>query len=475
LKDSSQSELLAEIQQEINQINEEFVSVKTKQEQFSTMLSSNETKREDIEVKISELSTELEQLKPQYAESNELLSELQIQVENHKVELEELNELLSQKSAAFNEENVLYHRQQNKVSSITQEIGYKEEAATSSEGRIQRNQTDLQHAVNDLNELVKKSEESDDDLIGMYEEKESIEAGVNEAEKDYYQVRGSIDEEEKLIREIQRIRESTDQILMEWQNKLNETKLQLNSVKERLSVEFNVDLNQVEIFDNEEELSKSEEELRESVERLKKRIENMGPINPMAMEAYEEIKERHDFISEQKEDLLKAKESLLATIGEIDEVAQTTFLEAFDKIRENFIKVFRTLFTEEDDCELKLTDPENPLESSIEIMAKPKGKRPLTINQLSGGEKTLTATSLLFAIYLLKPAPFCIFDEVDAPLDDANIDKFNEIIRKFSKESQFIIVTHNKRTMSSTDVIYGITMIEQGVSRVVPVDLRELV
>jgi len=132
------------------------------------------------------------------------------------------------------------------------------------------------------------------------------------------------------------------------------------------------------------------------------------------------------------------------------------------------------LFTEEDSCSLDLSDPNNPLESSIEIIARPKGKRPLTINQLSGGEKTLTAISLLFAIYLIKPAPFCIFDEVDAPLDDANIDKFNNIIRKFSNESQFIIVTHNKRTMSSTDIIYGITMIEQGVSRLVPVDLRSL-
>jgi chromosome segregation protein len=164
----------------------------------------------------------------------------------------------------------------------------------------------------------------------------------------------------------------------------------------------------------------------------------------------------------------------LTTIQEIDDVAKETFLEAFDKIKENFIKVFRSLFTEQDDCDLKLTDPDNPLESSIEIMAKPKGKRPLTINQLSGGEKTLTATSLLFSIYLLKPAPFCIFDEVDAPLDDANIDKFNQIIQQFSGESQFIIVTHNKRTMASTDIIYGITMIEAGVSRVVPVDLREL-
>ncbi len=194
----------------------------------------------------------------------------------------------------------------------------------------------------------------------------------------------------------------------------------------------------------------------------------------MAMEAYQEIKERGDFIGAQKDDLVKAKESLLSTISEIDGVAKDTFFVAFEQIRENFKNVFRSLFTEEDKCDLKLVDPSNPLDSEIEIMAQPKGKRPLTINQLSGGEKTLTAISLLFSIYLLKPAPFCIFDEVDAPLDDVNIDKFNNIIRKFSGESQFIIVTHNKRTMSSTDVIYGITMIEQGVSRLVPVDLREL-
>jgi chromosome segregation protein len=115
-----------------------------------------------------------------------------------------------------------------------------------------------------------------------------------------------------------------------------------------------------------------------------------------------------------------------------------------------------------------------PLDSPIQILAKPKGKKPQSVNQLSGGEKTLTVTALLFAIYLYKPAPFCIFDEVDAPLDDANIDKFNKMIRRFSKESQFIIVTHNKRTMETTDIMYGVTMVEQGVSRVVPVDFSNL-
>jgi chromosome segregation protein len=136
--------------------------------------------------------------------------------------------------------------------------------------------------------------------------------------------------------------------------------------------------------------------------------------------------------------------------------------------------VFRSLFNEEDSCDLVLSDPENPLDSDIDIMARPKGKRPLSINQLSGGEKTLTATALLFSLYLLKPAPFCIFDEVDAPLDDTNIDKFNNIIRKFSNQSQFIVVSHNKRTIASTDIIYGVTMVEQGVSKVVAVDLREV-
>ena len=265
---------------------------------------------------------------------------------------------------------------------------------------------------------------------------------------------------------------------MDMQGQLNESKMQLNSVKERLSVEFNIDLDSVINQGSEEEnkdlATADEDKIRAEVQKIRDRLDNMGPINPMAMEAYTEIKERNDFILKQKEDLLKAKESLFSTISEIEGVASTTFMEAFNKIKEHFINVFRSLFTEDDQCDLRLVDPNNPLESDIDIIAKPKGKRPLTINQLSGGEKTLTATALLFSMYLLKPAPFCIFDEVDAPLDDANIDKFNNIIRTFSKDSQFIIVTHNKRTMTATDIIYGITMVEKGVSRVVPVDLREL-
>ncbi len=475
LKASSKSDQVESLKEELTRINETYISIQTKQDQFTELLSTNKNRREDIHQQVLELEKALEKLRPEAEKEQSELEEMESKVSAHREEATTLQDLLDSKSVVFNEQNVIYHQKQNKINSYQQEIGYKKEAFDNSKLRIERNKEDLESTTHNLNELVKKSTENDDELVGMYDEKESLEAGVNEAEKAYYEGRALIDEEEKNLRETQRQREGIDHALMEWQNKLNEAKIGLNSVKDRLSVEFNIELEKVTDEQVAPYRKNSEEDLRHKVEKLRNRIENMGPINPMAMEAFDEIKERHTFISEQKEDLLKAKDSLLTTISEIDEVARETFMEAFDKIKYNFINVFRTLFTEEDDCDLTLSDPDNPLESAIEIIAKPKGKKPLTINQLSGGEKTLTATSLLFSIYLLKPAPFCIFDEVDAPLDDANIDKFNDIIRKFSTDSQFIIVTHNKRTMSSTDVIYGVTMQEQGVSKVVPVDLRELV
>ena len=161
------------------------------------------------------------------------------------------------------------------------------------------------------------------------------------------------------------------------------------------------------------------------------------------------------------------------TIQEINTAAETMFLDTFQRIRENFKSIFRTLFDPGDEADLLLEEGVDPLEAKIEIMAKPKGKRPTSIELLSGGEKTLTATALLFAIYLVKPSPFCILDEVDAPLDDANIDRFTKLIKEFSKNTQFIIVTHNKRTMNSASNMYGITMQEEGISKLAGVQFNE--
>jgi chromosome segregation protein len=255
-------------------------------------------------------------------------------------------------------------------------------------------------------------------------------------------------------------------------DKFSDVKFDITAIGERLRAEFGITVD--EVIDKEPDSQRNRESLEREVNNLKRRLDTYGEINPLAIEAYNEIKERYDSIAGQRDDILQAKENLLQTMKEIEETATQRFLESFEQVRENFIKVFRTLFTEEDTADLLLSTPDNPLESDINIIAKPKGKRPQTIAQLSGGEKTLTATALLFALYLLKPAPFCIFDEVDAPLDDANIEKFNRIIRQFSKESQFIVVTHNKATMAAVDTIYGVYMPEQGVSAVAPVDFRQL-
>ncbi|MDN3204572.1 chromosome segregation protein SMC [Algoriphagus sediminis] len=477
LKEVNFKSTLEEQQAAINELNQNYISVKTKKEQLSELLSNNANKREDILERIEELEQSLKEITPQLGTEQEIFDQQELELEKLNIALEEESQRLSERSQAYNQENILYHQQLNRVNSLDQEIEFKESAYESSKARIAKSQTELSSLDGEIKGLLDNNEIKDDELVELYSEKEAIEGGVQEAEKNYYACRGLIDETDTGIRNLQKSKESHDELIHSLENAINEIKLKMTSMKERLSVEFELDLDELvqENPDLDPEFAEfSEEDLRNLIQKKKDKLEKMGPINPMAMEAYDEIKERFDFISSQKADLEDAKQSLLNTIDEIDQVARETFLEAFEKIKENFVKVFRSLFTEQDDCDLTLVDPDNPLESKIEIMAKPKGKRPLTINQLSGGEKTLTATSLLFSIYLLKPAPFCIFDEVDAPLDDANIDKFNHIIQDFSTDSQFIIVTHNKRTMASTDIIYGITMIEAGISRVVPVDLREL-
>jgi chromosome segregation protein len=209
--------------------------------------------------------------------------------------------------------------------------------------------------------------------------------------------------------------------------------------------------------------------LRDEIQGLREKVKSLGNINFAAYEEFNTEKERLDFLTTQRADLLEAEKTLLATIEEINTTAQNKFLETFALIRSNFIETFKSLFDPGDECDLKLEEGVDPLEARIEIVAKPRGKRPTSIDLLSGGEKTLTATALLFAIYLVKPSPFCILDEVDAPLDDANIDRFTRILRKFSDNTQFIVVTHNKRTMEAASALYGVTMEEEGVSKLVTV------
>lgn len=465
------------LQQEANKALNEFSSLHNKAEHLHSSMENNLKILQGLRGQLSAIDEtliqnnisfheRLDQLRSEFESISNTLSAMQS-------DFHSLTEKMNEQSQNYNQHNIRCIHQQNKIATIVRDHAYKQNLLESLTRNIDENTAGLEQVQAQIKNLIESSSDFDNQLLALYAEKETMEQSVSVIEAAYFSSRGEMDTLEGTIRQTRYQREQAEQLGQSIRDKTNELKLQLNSLKERLLVEFGIDIN--DILEKEPNPDLTEEELKEKVQKQKTQIENFGPINPMAVDAYNEIQERHVFITTQKEDLAKAKESLLKTIEEIEHTARENFMKAFTDIRHNFIMVFRSLFTDDDDCDLVLLNPDNPTESEVQIIAKPKGKRPLSISQLSGGEKTLTATALLFGIYLLKPAPFCIFDEVDAPLDDNNIDKFNTIIRKFSKDSQFIIITHNKRTMAATDIMYGITMVEQGITEVVPVDLSEVV
>jgi len=214
------------------------------------------------------------------------------------------------------------------------------------------------------------------------------------------------------------------------------------------------------------------ETLESEASRILATLDSIGPVNPLAVEEHAEESKRLEFLVAQRDDLISARQSLIQAIREIDGTARTMFVETFTAIQANFSKVFQTLFGG-GDCELRLASPDEPLESEIDIHAAPRGKRTQRIHLLSSGERTLVAVSLLFSIYLTKPSPFCLMDEVDAPLDDANVGRFTRLLEEFKPDTQFLVITHNPRTMQSADAVYGVTMQEPGVSTIVGVRLGE--
>jgi chromosome segregation protein len=216
--------------------------------------------------------------------------------------------------------------------------------------------------------------------------------------------------------------------------------------------------------------------LAQEIEKLKEKLDSYGTVNLVAIEEYDELKKRYDFLIQQQNDLVSAKESLHEAILKINRTTKRMFQETFERVKEEFRNYFRLLFNG-GDAQLFLIDEQDPLESGIEIICRPPGKKLQNVLLLSGGEKSLSAIALIFAIFKVKPSPFCVLDEIDAALDEANIDRFARVLQEFARHSQFIVITHNKRTIANADVMYGITMEESGVSKIVSVkfakDLEE--
>ena len=457
---------------ELNKINQEKITLESKLENFNNY-------KVETELKIESANKSLEKMNLEASANSVLLHDKLSHREKTKTLFSKQDDTfkqaavqMSEASGKYNEQNIEYIKQQNKLTTLRRELGYREaqlnELISQKTQKLKQQDTEIKEADISNSQLLR----IDKDLIALYDEKSKRELSLTEAESVYFKTRGVLNELEEQLRTVNKSRQDSQLLINNLKDKFNDVKFELSAVGERLQFEFKIGIN--EIINKDPEPGVDIVQVEVEVDKLRSRIENFGEVNPLAVEAYNEISERYHTIKKQEEDIYSAKHSLMQTIQEIEHTATRQYIESFEKIRENFVIVFRSLFTSDDTCDLVLVNPDNPLESEINIIAKPKGKRPQTINQLSGGEKTLTAIALLFSLYLLKPAPFCIFDEVDAPLDDTNIEKFNKIIKKFSDDSQFIIVTHNKATMAAVDVIYGVFMPEQGISAVSSVDFRSL-
>jgi chromosome segregation protein len=245
--------------------------------------------------------------------------------------------------------------------------------------------------------------------------------------------------------------------------KLTELNYRKSNLKERILQAYKEDIESIHV---EVEENQDWDSIKTQVAELKEKIDRLGPVNLVAIDEHKELEERYSFLTRQQEDLVNAKDSLLKAIQKINRTTKELFLETFHKIQIEFKTFFKTLFGG-GQAELILIDEQDVLESGIEIIVRPPGKKIQNLMLLSGGEKSLTAIALLFSIFKVKPSPFCVLDELDAPLDESNVIRFASVLKEFVKMSQFIIITHNKRTIELADVMYGVTMQERGVSKIV--------
>lgn len=466
LKVKEAEERCRSIEQQITSVEIRLAQVGFEGKRAQESLTRNEEEQRKVQAELDALVRSLDELDPEIAGKERERTGAERRVEAATSEVAEKEKSRREFAERANEAHLTLLNLQADERSLKKTIEYTLETEARAKAAVQQRLKDLAASRSEIEILRGDLERFERTVSGLRQrfavlssEKKKIDARLNERRQQIHAI------EQRLKAERQKHEDSL-QAMHDLQIKLQELTLKSESLKERAKTDFDTEL-QLNLFPSDEPFDL--EAARADVAALKEKVKSLGPINHAAFEEYKSEKQRLDFVVAQAADLKESQKTLVQTMDEINSTAQRLFLDTFEKIRANFIMIFNELFQEGDECDLRLEDGADPLEARIEIIAKPRGKRPTSIDLLSGGEKTLTATALLFAIYLVKPSPFCVLDEVDAPLDDANVDRFTHMIRKFSDNTQFIIVTHNKRTMEATGSLYGVTMEEEGVSKIVSV------
>ncbi|MEX0994887.1 MAG: chromosome segregation protein SMC, partial [Balneolaceae bacterium] len=465
-------QLFQETEQQIRKWEQQQNRIQSGIQVYKKNIEDLKNRRQSLASNEDTAKEELESLYPHQKELQKTLQDHEDEQQKLKQNLQKLEEERSIAQNRFNDAQLKHQDLKNKADNLERDVKRAESGIDSISSRLESRQELSMQSEERINEYKQAIEETEVRLEKKKQEKIEADRKLSNVKESAAKQRGTIQEIEKELKELRQRKEVNLELNHHLAMAREKFELQAQTLSDHIWETYGLLMKQIE-----EELPEETEpeSAKERIAFLKQKLNRIGEVNPLAIEEYEEEKERLDFLEEQVEDLQKAESQLRETIDEINITATERFNETFEKIRENFKKVFHTLFEEDDYCDLLIEeDVEDPLEAKIEIRANPRGKRPSSINQLSGGEKTLTAIALLFAIYLVKPSPFCVLDEVDAPLDDANIERFAGMIREFSKDTQFILITHNKKTMSKAEMMYGVTMPETGVSRLVGVKLDEV-
>ena len=497
------SQSIDALKAEYNNVNEQLNSEKKKAEELDSRIEDTEAERRNLELEAADISAKLNMLEEsgKDAEQNTAKKERELAAieqdfanavklaEDAFREAEETEAEINRLDAEINSNIEEFEKIKEKVNLAGEEITAARIAKTDRDNkyesvcqllsRIQDTIDDLTIQIDDRNDMLEVleqeknkllfgSEDVGDTVKALSEEKAQLEDYIarisqekaalveelNSLNAEYYSVGDSLNayQDQKYQQEI----------------KLAKNETQLDTIKEKLWEEFEISYAQaLELKKEDFSLAPAVKESRE----IRNRLRELGDVNVGAIREYEQVSERYGFLTEQRADITQAMDELKAIISDMEKTIKTRFKENFDQVVVNFEEIFKELFGG-GHAELRLEDEDNPLEAGIEIIAQPPGKKLQNINLMSGGEKTMTAIALMFAVLKTKPTPFCILDEVEAALDDANIDRFADYLKKFH-EIQFAIVTHQKATMEHADVLYGVTMPEQGISKVLSLRLGD--
>ncbi len=455
------------IEEQAHQI--EYASLSKVLEQGQRQISQLEGQLNDVEREEVSLHQETEIAK---ADQDALQSELADAVKTRRTLQRRIERLLEQIRSEKNKRDeiagscqaleIALARKREKLQSLSSELLNLQKNQAQIRDSIAEHQAVIDSDDRTRQELTAQINEAQRKFLQIEQEKFEAEENVRQLEAEHTDLIEQMAAAQKLMRKARREFDKYNRLRHHLEVTTTQLQMQLKTISARILDKYQITIDQIEVEDNPVDDLK----LMGQIDTLKVEIEGMGSVNLVAIEEYEEHKKREDFLVIQREDLEKSIESVNQAIQKINQTSREAFLGAFEQIRANFQEVFEELFGG-GETELRLAKASDVLESGIDIIACPPGKRPQSITQLSGGERSLVAIALLFAVFKIKPSPFCVLDEVDAALDEANVLRFTNLIRKYAQQTQFIIITHNKRTMETADVMYGVTMEQVGLSKVV--------